>query len=50
MKGHDKIRRFILQYIKLKYNNYLHDHHIEYIDEGSIKKLYERCILIIRTL
>ena len=45
MKGHDKIRRFILQYIKLKYNNYLHDHHIEYIDEGSIEEIVREMYL-----
>ena len=45
MKGHDKIRRFILQYIKLKYNNYLHEHHIEYIDEGSIKDIVREMYL-----
>ena len=45
MKGHDKIRRFILQYIKLKYNNYLQDNHIEYIDEGSIEEIVREMYL-----
>jgi len=39
MKGHDKIRRFILQYIKLKYDTYLREHHIEYIDDGSLEAI-----------